>query len=236
MRVETEILNLDYNGHVALLGTAHFTRRSLLEAYEAVRQLKPTDLAVELDMQRFQLLNRRCANCPERPNCPGKCEFVGAVDALGNVDANIWLIDMSEREIAERVHQLSLPYRLWRFSLLSYPFWHRGDDEVELWEKGYKDEVLNRYANRLETLRARVPHVWRVLIDERNALMAARLAWIITQKLNKKERVKILALTGAAHVEDIRKLLTYPMKIREELQRLGLKFKPPTLIRRISVN
>jgi len=85
-------------------------------------------------------------------------------------------------------------------------------------------------------VRARAPHVWRVLIDERNALMAARLAWIVTQKLNKGEEVKVLALTGAAHVIGISGLLGTPVQIREELQELGLRFTVPRLIRRISVN
>jgi len=234
--VETEILDVNYNEYVSLLGTAHFTRRSLLEAHKAVKKLKPTDLAIELDIARFQCLNRRCASCPERELCAGRCEFVGATDALGNVDANIWLIDMSEKEIAERVRRLLPPRRLLWFSFVSYPFWHRGDDEVWLWERGYKDEVLERHAHRLEVLRARAPHVWQVLIDERNALMAARLAWIVTQKLNRGEEVRVLALTGAAHVEGIKQLLGSAATIGEELRRLGLSFRPPRLIRRVSVN
>ncbi|MFP3985068.1 MAG: hypothetical protein ACLFU9_03755 [Candidatus Bathyarchaeia archaeon] len=234
--MKTEILNVNYGDYVTLLGTAHFTRRSLREAYEAVEKLKPTDLAIELDMRRFQFLNRQCASCPRRSCCPGKCEFVGAADALGNATVNIWLIDMSEREIAERVHRLLPPSRLWRFSLVSYPFWYRGGDDVELWERGCKDEVLNRQAEGLEVLRARAPHVWRVLIDERNALMAARLAWIVTQRLNKGEKAVVLALTGAAHVDGIKRLLGSPVRVGEELRRLELSFEPPTLIRRIGVN
>jgi len=233
-----EILNINYNNYVSLLGTAHFTNRSLSEAYEAVKKLKPTDLAIELDMQRFQFLNQRCISCPEREHCVGRCEFVGATDALGNVNANIWLIDMSEREIEDRIHRLvPSPLRLWRFSMVRFPFLpvDNGDDEVWLWEKGHKDEVLERHARRLEALRMRAPHVWRVLIDERNALMATRLAWIVTQKLNKEE-VKVLALTGAAHVDGIKELLGYPLRLGEELRRLGLKFTLPQLIRRVNVN
>jgi pheromone shutdown protein TraB len=161
---------------------------------------------------------------------------VGATDALGNVNANIWLIDMSEKEITERFRRLLPTHWLWRFSLVSFPFWLQGNDDVELWEKGYKDEILERYARRLEVLRARAPHVWQVLIDERNALMAARLAWIVTQKLNRSEEVRVLALTGAAHVRGIKRLLGSAVRIGEELQRLGLRFKPPKLIRRVSVN
>ena len=235
--METEILNLDYNQYVSLLGTAHFTRRSLMEAYDAVKRLKPTDLAIELDMERFQLLNQRCSLCPKQSDCPGRCEFVGATDALGNVDASIWLIDMSEMEIGQRIQRLQAPSRWWRFSRVRVPPWRVDtNDEVQLWEHGLKDEVLERYARRLRILRARAPHVWQVLIDERNALMATRLAWIVTQKLAKEDAVNVLALTGAAHVDAIQALLASPTVIERELQRLGLRFSPPTLVRRVSVN
>ena len=233
--MEAEILDINYGQYVNILGTAHFTKRSLVEAYEAVRRLKPTDLALELDIQRFQLLNNRCAHCSERSFCAGRCEFMGATDALGNVDANIWLIDMSEREISTRVRNLTSPFRLW-LSFAEFPFARRIDNEVWLWEKGFKDEVMNRHEKMLEVLRVRAPHVWRVLIDERNALMAARLAWIVTQRVNNGENAKVLALTGAAHVNGIKKLLHSPLLIKEELSKYRVKFKAPTRIRRVSVN
>jgi pheromone shutdown protein TraB len=182
-------------------------------------------------------LNHRCSLCPRQAECPGRCEFVGATDALGNVDARIWLIDMSEMEIKQRIRRLQAPSRWWRFSRVGVPPWPLdNDNEVRLWENGRKDEVLKRYAQRLKVLRARAPHVWHVLIDERNALMAARLAWIVTQKLAKEKEVRVLALTGAAHVGAIRELLTSPTMIGSELQRLGLRFSAPRLIKRVSVN
>lgn len=231
-----EILNENYNQYIEMLGTAHFTKRSLIEAYEAVRNLNPTDLAIELDMQRFQLLNSRCASCTNRRTCAGRCEFLGATDALGNVNANIWLIDISEKEIFTRIRNLVLPSRLW-LSFIRLPSHDRCfNDEVWLWENGYKNEVLKRSEKRLEYLRLRAPHFWRVLIDERNVLMAARLAWIVTQRLDKGEVARILALMGAAHISGVKKLLCYPLLIREELRKFGLKFTKPTLIRRVSVN
>ncbi|UCH30942.1 MAG: hypothetical protein JSV05_05355 [Candidatus Bathyarchaeota archaeon] len=238
--MKTEILDIDYNGYVNLLGTAHFTRRSLMEACEAVQMLEPTDLAIELDLQRFQFLNRRCFGCPDQAECSRRCEFVGATDALGNVSANIWLIDMSEREISERIRRL-LPYsRNWWFSMVTFAFWPQlegdRDKEVLLWEKGYKEEVLKQHTKRLEVLRAKSPHLWRVLIDERNTLMAARLAWIVTQNLKAEKEVRVLALTGAAHVKGIAALLGCPAQLGEELRRLRLKFTSPQLIRRVSVN
>jgi len=236
--VKSEIYNVDYNDYVSFVGTAHFTRRSLYDAYEAVRQLRPSDLAIELDLRRFRILNNACSACPRRATCTRKCEFIAATEAIGNVDTNIWLIDMSEREIGQRIRrqrQLMAPRWTW-LSRVRIPF-VSGEDEVTwLWEQGFKDEVLNSYQRRLERLRLEAPHIWRVLIDERNTLMAVRLAWIASEKLREDEKPKILGLVGAAHVDGIGALLKEPTAIKEDLRRLDLTFTPPTLIRRISVN
>lgn len=242
MGLQAEIRDIDYNGFVSLLGTAHFTKRSVREAYEAVERQKPTDLAIELDLQRFNVLNGVCASCPKRSECDRKCEFVGATDALGNADANIWLIDMSEYEIAVRIRSAAYPFSSNVRGYISYAdasFFYDYDDEEDeasLWERGFKEKVIDANQRRLELLRRRVPAVWRVLIDERNALMAARLAWIVSKSLDEGEKPKILAIVGAAHVDSIRELLANPLVIRENMRRLGLRFTPPTLIRRVKIN
>jgi len=231
--MQTEIYDVDYNDYVSLVGTAHFTRRSLHDAYQAVKRIQPTDLAIELDLKRFRILNAACWTCPRRGNCTTRCEFIGATEALGNVDANIWLIDMSEQEIGQRIRRLTTPTWIFRVSL---PFFYQEDEMTRLWEQGFKDEVINSYRRRLERLRERAPAVWRVLIDERNTVMAARLAWITSEKLKENRKPNILTFVGAAHVEGIKDLLSNPLTIKENLQKLGLTFTPPTLIRRISVN
>jgi len=231
--MQTEIYNIDYNEYVSLVGTAHFTRRSLQDAYQAVERLRPSDLAIELDLERFRILNSACWTCPRHGTCTTRCEFIGATEALGNVDANIWLIDMSEREIGQRIRQLTTPTWIFR---VSPPFFYQEDEMTRLWEQGFKDDVVNTYQRRLERLRRRAPAVWRVLIDERNTIMAARLAWIASEKLRDDEKLNILTFVGAAHVEGIKELLSQPLTIKGKLQRLNLTFTPPTLIRRISVN
>jgi pheromone shutdown protein TraB len=233
--MKAEILNLDYTDYTRLLGTAHFTKRSLQDAYNTVRQLQPTDLAIELDMRRFRVLNQTCSACLRGPSCIHKCEFIAATEAIGNIDTNIWLIDMSEHEIRQRIREMMTS----RWTILSYPhtpFIRREDEETRRWEQGYKDEVLESYQTRLKRLRLHAPHVWRVLIDERNTLMAVRLAWIASQKLQNEEKPKILALVGAAHVKGMKNLLKEPITIKENLQRLNLAFTPPKLIRRIRIN
>ncbi|MFQ6064008.1 MAG: hypothetical protein ACE5L6_00890 [Candidatus Bathyarchaeia archaeon] len=107
--VKSQIYNVDYNDYISLVGTAHFTRRSLQDAYEAVKQLQPSDLAIELDLRRFQILNSTCSTCPRKATCTHKCEFIVATEAIGNVDTNIWLIDMSEPKIGQRIRRLMAP-------------------------------------------------------------------------------------------------------------------------------
>ena len=71
--MKTEIYNVDYNNYVSLVGTAHFTERSLRDAKRAVERLQPTDLAIELDMRRFRILNAACWTCPRHETCTTKC-------------------------------------------------------------------------------------------------------------------------------------------------------------------
>ena len=187
--MQSEIYNIDYSQLVHILGTTHFSKRSLYDVHQAVAQLKPTDLAVELDLTRYQILNNQCATCPRNRSCTRKCEFIGAVEALENRDTNIWLIDMSKRQFIQRIRE-------------SQPLYSH----------------------------------WRVLLDERDTLMAARLAWIATESLKNEEEPCVLALVGAAHVKGISSLLRNPAAIKENLRRLGLSFTKPTLMRRIKIN
>ena len=174
--MRAEIYNVDYTQFVHVLGTTHFSRRSLQDAYNAVAKLRPTDLAIELDMKRYQILNDKCATCPQSASCTRKCEFIGAVEALENRNTNIWLIDMSRREVRERLRLLQ------------------------------------------------AESSWRVLLHERDALMAARLAWITTSSLERGETPRVLALVGAAHVKGVKAMLNDPAVLKERLERLELPF------------
>ena len=227
------IHNIDYNKHVDLIGTAHFTRRSLNDAYKAIKSLKPMDVALELDWRRFSHLNTACLSCPRRRSCKGICEFIGATEALGNVDANIWLIDMTEQEMRKRIRSTMTPYERSRIGVPIRRY--EDEDPVWLWERGFKERVINNSKRQIETNRRFFPSVWRILIEERNALMAARLAWIASKSLNEGKNPRILTFVGAAHVEGIRELLGNPFQIRGTLRRFNLSYTEPTLIRRVAV-
>ena len=228
-----EILNIDYSEYVEIVGTAHFTRRSINDAYESIKSLKPKDVALELDWRRFQHLNTACLACPKKGSCKGICEFTGAAEALGNVDANIWLIDMTEQEMKHRIRSRMTPVERSRIGFQV----HRNLDEdpLWLWEKGFKDRVIDNSKREIEASRRFFPSVWWVLIDERNALMAARLAWIASKNLDEEKNSKIVTFVGAAHVEGIKELLMNPILIKNQLRRSNLSFTEPTLIRRVAV-
>jgi len=227
-----EILNLNYNEHVSLIGTAHFTKRSINETYSAVKSLKPNDIALELDLKRYRVLNASCTGCQRNTTCRGFCEFTGAADALGNIDANIWLIDLTEEEMKYRFKKQGEPIK--RIRVLTRPN-HSNQDPIQLWESGYKEEVLEYSQRQMEILRKISPSIPRVLMDERDTIMAARLAWITSNNLDEKKNSKIVAFIGAAHVKGVKKLLANPYGIKDRLRTLNLPFSKPTLIRRIAV-
>jgi len=231
--MKTEILDIDYTNYINILGTAHFTQRSIIEAYQAVKNTGTKDLAIELDEKRFRTLSKLCFFCSKRNFCSFKCEFITAAETLGNIDANIWLIDMSEEDMLYRIKRLtpsiSHPQLIYTLSMVK-------DEELPwLWEKGFKTEALNRSTKKLELLQKISPQIWRVLIEERNALMAARLANIVSNIIEHGEKPNVLALMGAAHVGDVKKFLKNPTLITTTLKRLELSYSPPTLIRKIKL-
>ncbi|MGD8545344.1 MAG: TraB domain-containing protein [Candidatus Bathyarchaeota archaeon] len=229
-----EILDINYNDHVDLVGTAHFTRRSINDAYEAIRSLKPRDVAFELDWRRFQLLNVVCLTCSKRGSCKGLCEFTGAAKALGNVNANLWLIDMTEEQIRHRIRSQISPSEI---SNRGIRIRRRiKENPLSLWEQGFKERVINNSKKELQDLRKYFPSVYRVLIDERNTLMATRLSWIVSRNIERKKDTRILTFVGAAHVEGIKELLANPSVIPRLLKKVNLSFSKPTLIRRVAVH
>ena len=152
---------------------------------------------------------------------------------MGNVDANIWLIDMAEQEIRRRIRSRMTPIERTRVSFRMHGA--VDEDPTWLWEEGFKERVINNSKRNIEASRMILPSVWRVLLDERNVLMAARLAWIASKNLTGGKNSKILTFVGAAHVEGMRDLLANPSSIKGELGRLQLSFTEPTRIRRVTI-
>lgn len=233
---ETLIYDTDYNKYVKILGTAHFTTQSLKDVAEKVQAIKPNALALELDSRRYFILQGKCLYCGRR-HLSNKCEFTTASDVLGNIEADIWLIDMTENEIHQRI-------MLWtqKYGFIYQPTNYGASPQesltaARLWESGRKEEALKLFDAELERLKQTVPIIWVVLVEERNLLMAARLAWIVTKYLDEGiKEPRVLTLTGAAHVKGIKQYLRQPPQISEKMRQLGLNFTAPFLIRRVYVD
>ena len=216
------------------IGTAHFTGRSIYDAIQAASSGLHSGVAIELDRARFDGLNRMgyCVGPQLRARAEG--EFVAATDAFGNRDGDIWLLDWSIEEIDRRVRMTLTPQELWRWeSTLSdlFPYEVKG---ARLWEAGMKEEAL-RYLNfTTRAMREYFPSLYRVLIVERNLLMAARLLEVESRLGDSRSRV--LVLMGMAHIDGVRELLREPERVSEGFDRYGLNYSSPIRIRRARVN
>jgi pheromone shutdown protein TraB len=228
------IQNIDYTPYIVLIGTAHFTIRSIEDVQNYINLYKPNEIALELDPDRFKQLNINSFYKSSQSFYKKDCEFIVASNALGNIDADIWLIDLTQNQIQERINMLIRP--LERFNQYYKSNNYLEENPILLWEKGYKQKVIKNTQRLIERDRRYNPSLWRVLIDERNTIMAARTAWILNQKIEKKEKPKLLAFVGAAHTDGIKKLLTDPALIKTNLKEYNLSFTKPSLIRRTYIN
>jgi len=227
----------NYLRYVELLGTAHWSRRSIVDAATTVDRLRPQAVCIELDKRRFDFLRQACFECPRLGNCKGRCEFMVAIDALGNQDADIWLMDMDEEEIAARLRYRAKPEEIiaWR-RIDAYVAEHNARG-LRLWEEGLNQEALDYFNGGTELMRRTFPTLWQVLIHERNLLMASRLIFITEEYINMGiVEPRILAIVGAAHVPGMRRLLVDPLGALRLMEQSDLEFTPPVRIHKVRVS
>ena len=226
----------NYLRYIKLLGTAHWSQRSIADAVQAVNITSPQAICLELDKRRFAHLRRTCFDCPRFGNCNRKCEFVAAVDALGNQEADIWLIDMDEHDIARRVQSQATLEEVVAWQRIEAYVARYNQQGIRLWEEGLKQEALAHFNGGTELMCRAFPTLWRVLIQERNLMMAARLIFITEQYIRGGiVEPNILTLVGAAHVQGIKELLTDPARLARSTEQTGIEFTPPARIHRVRV-
>lgn len=220
-----------FAGRLDIVGTAHFTKKSIADAIGSASSGAYSSVALELDSERFAELDFGSLSAPPglRPLAEG--EFVAAADALGNRDGDIWLIDMSMREIRSRMARGLGAREAENWAYVSRrlsPYEYEG---LRHWEEGREDQAMRYLDMTTRAMREYSPSLYRVLIEERNLLMAARLTEVAS-----RSRGRTLVLVGKAHVEGIRRLLGEPKSIQEGLWENDLEYTPPTRIRRVKVN
>jgi pheromone shutdown protein TraB len=220
-----------YASVIDVTGTAHFTMRSIIDAMERASSGDYSAVAIELDRGRFDELSVASyyADPLYRPAVEG--EFVAAADAFGNRDGDIWLIDMTMDEIRSRIASGLRPGELRSWAVASRELGRYERLGMRYWEAGMKEEAMRFLGATTRAMEEYSPTIHRVLIEERNALMAARLVEVAGRTDG-----RILALVGMAHVPGVTGLLSRPEAIGRQLERYGLNYSPPTRIRRARVN
>jgi len=214
-----------------VLGTAHFTRKSVTDAIAAASSGRYSSVSLELDKQRFDALDVASYRAPWGARGDVEGEFVAASDALGNRDADIWLIDLSLGRIQSRIaeHMTVSELRDWNYvSARLSGYENRG---IRLWESGREEEAMRYLDVTTRAMERYAPTLFRALIEERNLVMAARLMEVASLS-----RGKGLVLVGKAHVEGILQLLSDTSLISEGFGRFGLTYAPPVRVRRVAVN
>ncbi len=224
--------------NLMIVGTSHIAKQSLEDVREAIEGWKPDIVALELDRRRLYSLFRKPGKIRlydiKRIGIKGFIfSLIGAwaEKKLGNMvgvapgsemknavrlarknNIKIALIDQ-DIEITLRRFSKSLTWKeKWNFfaDILKAVFSRKAVIEFDLTKVPSK-KVIKKL---VEQVKERYPNVYKVLIEERNEVMANNLHKIMSEHPDKR----LLAIMGAGHEDDILELIkrpniTYSVKI-----------------------
>ncbi|MDY6864787.1 MAG: TraB/GumN family protein [Halobacteriota archaeon] len=216
-------------GNITLVGTSHVSEKSIEEVNEAIEQVRPDVVAVELCNGRFKALRGDVRDVSVRDVLGGNNMYVFLIQSIlafiqRRIGASVGIdpgaemisaIDKAEElgiELAliDRDIQVTLQ-RFWtemgffeKFRLLGAVIWSfiRGGEEIDL-ETITDEDVVDSL---IKQLRKSSPTMARVLVDERDAYLASNLLDIAKEK-------DVVAVVGAGHKEGILKNIKNPEAI-----------------------
>ena len=220
---------MNYN-NLIIIGTSHISRQSLEDVENAIVGWKPDIVALELDKRRLYGLFRKPGKISiydiRRVGIKGFIfSLIGAwaEKKLGNMvgvapgsemkkavrlarknGIKIALIDQ-DIEITLKRFSKSLTWKeKWNFlaDIIKSVFTRKGVIEFDLTKVPSK-KVIKKL---IEQVKKRYPNVYKVLIEERNEVMANNLHKIMSDYPDKR----ILAIIGAGHEDDILILIKKP--------------------------
>jgi len=213
--------------HITVVGTSHIAPESVKQVLDTIQKQRPEIVAVELDKRRLMALTQKSKRGPSLRDVrrvgikgwvfaslgswieralgkkvgvsPGE-EMLQAIGAAAQVQARVALIDQ-DIEVTLRRFSKALTWKeKGRFVVdLIKGMFGRNLVKFDL-SKVPSQKVIDRL---VEEVNERYPSVYKVLIEERNVVMAKNLA-----KLAKKfPDAHIVAVVGAGHQKDLKKLL-----------------------------
>ncbi len=238
--------------NVVIVGTAHILDKSIAEVKEAIAREQPDVVALELDAARLNALLGQVKEVPLREVLksgklylllahwllatlqrklgaevgvePG-AEMKAAYEEAMKAGARIALIDREVGVTFQRLFaEMGVREKLRLFRALLGSFAGRGE-EVDLGnitERATVDRLIGE-------LREFSPTAARVLVDERDATMAANLL-----ALSKSHR-KVVAVVGAGHKEGIGRYLDDPGSIPDPRSLATVRRKRISVGRVVSV-
>ncbi len=217
---------MDYK-NLMFLGTSHIAKQSLDEVKKCIEAEKPDILALELDAKRLPALMQKHRKIELRiirrigvkgflfslfgawaekklgklvGVTPGS-EIKLAVRLAKKNNLRIALIDQ-DIEITLRRLSKELSWReKWNFMADIFKAVFTGKKEIDF---DLRTVPSNKVIKKLvEKLKERYPNIHKVLIEERNSVIADNLKNLMESSPDKK----ILVILGAGHVEDVLKLI-----------------------------
>ena len=213
--------------NLTIIGTSHIAQESLDEISSFIEDKMPNIIALELDSKRFSALMSDKKNKPsfrdirkigfngymfvllgswaekklgqEVGVMPGS-EMRKAIELAKKYKLNIVLIDDDIENILRRLTK----YLTWKEKInflvdILKAVFKRERIEFDL-RKVPEEKIIKVL---LGKVKKRYPNIYRVLITERNKLMAKRL----TALMEKNQDMSILVIVGAGHVDGIIKLI-----------------------------
>ncbi len=219
---------MSYLRYVKLIGTMHVSPESRDEVVRTILSERPHAIAIELDRARFMamsggekqglslgdslkygrrgLVNYLLAKLEEKLGeefgmAPGG-EMMAAIEASRVLGVPLYLIDEDINFILGRI--LAAPFREKALLVLEslavfLPLGAGGGTEENLME-GYRTMMLQ--------FRRRYPYLYRVLVDERNEVMARNLISIVDSLLAVGiKRPRVVAVVGLGHRNGIEHIL-----------------------------
>jgi len=233
---------------IALLGTAHVSKKSKEEVEKAIKEFKPDVVAVELDERRYEILTGEnqwketqiseiiregrsgmflaglvLSNYQRRIGeklgiKPGE-EMLEAIKQAEKRKIKTVLIDRDLQVTFRRaLERMGIIERMKVLSGVLLGFFDEEELTEEFVENLKEEDMLEQAIKEVAKV---VPSVKEVLIDERDEYMA--------EELREIEGKRILAVVGAGHVKGMKKFLEknihMDVKWLEEVRERGFKLK-----------
>ena len=214
--------------NLIFLGTSHIAKQSLDEVKSHIQKEKPKIIALELDKNRLNALMEKIPRKIQLKNirqiglkgflfslfgawaekklgklvgvAPGS-EMKQAVSIAKKENINIALIDQEIEITLQRLSKaLTWKEKLNFFTdLLKALFTRKAEIEFDLRTVPSK-EIIKQLTNKLKE---RYPNVYKVLIEERNIVIASNIRKLMSSAKDKK----ILVILGAGHIDDVIELI-----------------------------